>query len=119
MAADLLARLRAPDAGECPICMDAPQAPAMTACAHGPFCHECILAALQHQARPHPVQVSLRRGLLFLLPVRYPCDVAEPSHSRTPGRHIIATFCHCSSGIKAAARRGLRPLLVRSLLHPP
>ena len=51
-AAELLGRLRAPDAGECPICMDAPQAPVMTACAHGPFCHECMLAVLQHQVRP-------------------------------------------------------------------
>ena len=54
VAADLLARLTAPDAGECPICMDAPQAPVVTACAHGPFCHECILAALQAQVRRSP-----------------------------------------------------------------
>jgi len=38
--------LVAPDDTECPICMDAYETPAMTACRHW-FCKECILGALQ------------------------------------------------------------------------
>ncbi|KAK9908100.1 hypothetical protein WJX75_002756 [Coccomyxa subellipsoidea] len=48
-AAELLEKLTGGDAGECPICMDGAQDAVLTACAHGPFCRECIISSLQHQ----------------------------------------------------------------------
>ncbi|CAL8469222.1 g8763 [Coccomyxa elongata] len=48
-AAELLGKLTGSDVGECPICWDTAQDAIVTACAHGPFCRECILSSLQHQ----------------------------------------------------------------------
>lgn len=47
--AELLAKLIAPDAGECCICMEIPVLPRITLCGHGPFCKECILRVLENQ----------------------------------------------------------------------
>lgn len=47
----LLAKLTAPDAGECCICMELPSQPRITCCGQGPFCMECILRALENQAQ--------------------------------------------------------------------
>lgn len=71
-AAELLEKLTGGDAGECPICMDGAQDAVLTACAHGPFCRECIISSLQHQVRQKILTVDPGE-ILIVCAAREPC----------------------------------------------